>query len=136
MKKDIEIPVVNDISVAVIKEMNEEKTAEVYNVYMLNFKKETIKNVLVSSRGYGENKLTGQKIKTSVLRHFIGDVDGNSFAKIEPIVEEVFSISNEYWISFSLGGKMYDKKYIFLPETIIAENMVTVPLISEQGVVI
>lgn len=136
MKKDIEIPIVKNIAVSVVREMNEEKTAEIFNVYLLNQKKNTIKNVLVSSKGYGENKTTGEKITTSVLRHFIGDVEGGSYAKIEPIIKEVFGINNEYWVSFSLGGKMYDKKFIFLPETIIEENMVKVPLIEKDGVVI
>jgi len=136
MRKDIEIPVVKDIEVAVVKELNEEKTAEVFNVYLLNQKKETILNVLVSSKGYGKNPSTGEKITTSVLRHFIGDVDGKSYAKIEPIIEEVFGINNEYWVSFSLGGKMYDKKFIFLPETIIDSNMVHVPMLEKAGVVI
>ena len=35
MKKDLEIPKVENISVAVVKEMNDEKTAEVFNVYLL-----------------------------------------------------------------------------------------------------
>lgn len=136
MRKDIEIPKVEGVSVAVVKELNDEKTAEIYNVYVLNQKDDQIENVLVSSKGYGENKSTGEKIKTSVLRHFIGNVEAQSFAKIEPIVEEVFGISNEFWVSFSLEGKMYDKKYVFLAETIIDENMITIPLIEESGVMI
>ena len=36
MKKDIEIPKVENISVAVVKELNEEKTVEIYNVYLIN----------------------------------------------------------------------------------------------------
>lgn len=136
MKKDIEIPKVEGVSVAVVKELNEEKTAEVFNVYLLNQKTDGIRNVLVSSKGYGENKATGEKVATSVLRHFIGDVDGNEYAKIEPIVEDVFGINNEYWVSFTYQGKMYDKKYIFLAETIIEENMIQVPLLDLKGVVI
>ncbi len=136
MKKDIEIPLVENVSVAVVKEWNEEKTAKVFNVYLLNLKNQQIKNTLVSSRGYGENKSTGEKISTSVLRHFIGDIAAKDYAKIEPIVEEVFGINNEYWVSFSFGNKMYDKKFIFLPETIIEENMVVVPLVKQQGVMI
>jgi hypothetical protein len=136
MKKDIEIPKVVDVSVAVVKELNDEKTVEVYNVYLLNQKKDGIKNVLVSSKGYGENKTTGEKVSTSVLRHFIGDVSGKSFAKIEPIVEDVFGINNEFWVSFSFQGKMYDKKYIFLAETILDENMINIPIIDQKGVLI
>jgi hypothetical protein len=136
MKKDIEIPKVEDVSVAVVKELNEEKTAEVYNVYLLNHKKEKLTNVLVSSKGYGENKTTGEKVNTSVLRHFIGDVEANDYAKIEPIVEEVFGVNNEYWVSFYLDGNIYDKKFIFLAETILDENMVHIPMLKQKGVVI
>jgi hypothetical protein len=116
--------------------LNEEKTAEVYNVYILNQKSEPIDDVLVSSRGYGQNKSTGEKITSSTLRHYIGTVKKKSFAKIEPIIEEVFGINNEYWVSFYVGSKIFDKKFIFLPETIVDENMVIVPLIEKTGVLI
>ncbi|WP_027418709.1 hypothetical protein [Crocinitomix catalasitica] len=136
MKKDIEIPKVDKVSVAVVKELNEEKTHEIYNVYLLNFRDSMLKNVLISSKGYGENKTTGEKINTSVLRHFIGDVEGNSYAKIEPIVEDVFGVNNEYWVSFYSGNQMYDKKYIFLAESILDENMINIPILNQKGVMI
>ena len=136
MKKDIDIPKVEDISVAVVKEWNDEKTEEVFNVYLINLKKSGIKNTLVTSKGYGQNQKTGQKVNTSTLRHFIGDLDGKDYAKIEPIIEEVFGLNNEYWVSFFQGTKMYDKKFIFLAETIKEENMINVPVINKKGVVI
>jgi hypothetical protein len=136
MKKDIEHPKVENISVAVVKELNEEKTAEVYNVYLINQKESMIKNAMVSSKGYGENQSTGQKIHTSTLRHFIGDIEAKDYAKIEPIVEEVFGLNNEYWVSFYQGTQLFDKKFIFLPETICEENMRQVPVIDKKGVVI
>ena len=136
MKEDIDIPVVEDISVAIVKEWNDEKTAEVFNVYLLNQKKEQIDDVLVASKGYGQNKTTGEKIITSTLRHYLGTIEKKSFAKIEPIVEEVFGLNNEYWVSFYVDGKIYDKKFVFLAETVIEENMVKVPLINKNGVII
>jgi hypothetical protein len=136
MKKDIEIPKVENISVAVVKELNEEKTVEIYNVYLINQKSSPIKNAMVSSKGYGENKTTGEKVKTSTLRHFIGDVGGKDYAKIEPIMEEVFGINNEFWLSYYEGSQMFDKKFIFLAETICEENMINVPVIKRKGVVI
>ncbi len=136
MKKDIDIPKVENISVAVVKELNDEKTEEVYNVYLINQKKSLIKNALVSSKGYGKNQTTGEKVKTSTLRHFIGDVEGGEYAKIEPIVEELFGLNNEYWVSFFQGSQMFDKKFIFLAETICEENMINVPIINKKGVVI
>ncbi len=136
MKKDLDIPKVENISVAVVKEMNDEKTAEVFNVYLLNMKDSGIENVLVSSKGYGTNTNTGEQVKTSTLRHFIGDVDAKDYARIEPIMEEVFGISNEYWVSFYSGGKIHDKKFIFLAESITDGNMINVPLLDKKGVVI
>src|SRR5690606_39077492 len=110
MKKDIDIPKVEDISVAVVKEWNEEKTEEVFNVYLINLRKTGIKNTLVTSKGYGQDQMTGEKINTSTLRHFIGDLEADSYVKIEPIIEEVFGLNNEYWVSFFEGDRMYDKK--------------------------
>lgn len=136
MKKDIEIPKVTDISIAVVREWNEDKTAEVYNVYLINKKKNEIENVLVTAKGYGVNKESGEKLNTSLLRHFLGNVPAKSAVKIEPIMEEVFGINNEYWLSFFENNKMYDKKFIFLAETIIEENRVEVPYLKEKGVVI
>lgn len=136
MKEDINIPVVEGVSVAVVNEWNEEKTEKVFNVYLLNLRKEEIENVLVSSVGYGENKTTGEKIKTSALRHFIGNMESKSVAKIEPIVEEVFGINNEYWVSFFLDKQMYDKKFVFLAESITQDNFIQVPLMDSKGVVI
>ena len=136
MKKDIDIPKVEDISVAVVREMNEEKTEEIFNVYLINMRKSLIKNTLVTSKGYGKTQSTGEKINTSTLRHFIGDLDAQDYAKIEPIIEEVFGLNNEYWVSFFQGNQMYDKKFIFLAETIKDENMVNVPVINKPGVLI
>jgi len=136
MREDIEIPLVENIKIAVVKELNEEKTAEVFNVYLLNLRDSEIDNVLVSSAGYGENKTTGEQIKTSVLRHSMGSMEPNSYAKIEPIVEEVFGINNEYWVSFFEDKKIYDKKFIFLAKSITEENFIKIPLMDAKGVLI
>lgn len=133
MKKDIEFPKVTDVAVAIVAEKNELDQEE-WNVYLLNLKDEPIEGVLVSSRGYGE--LNQEKRNTSELRHFLDVINKKSFAKIEPIVEEVFGLSNEYWVSFYLDKKMYDKKFIFLPETITKNNLISVPLINKKGVLI
>ncbi|HRJ34801.1 MAG TPA: hypothetical protein PK610_02390, partial [Flavobacteriales bacterium] len=83
MKKDIEIPRMQDVGVAVVSEVNEEGLNE-WNVYLINLKKEQLKGVLVSSRGYGE--INNDIRKTSELRHFLDEVNPKSFMKIEPII--------------------------------------------------
>lgn len=133
MKKDIIPPIVEDVAVAVVREENELHEAE-WNVYLINLKKEKIEGVLVSSKGYG--MYNEEDVKTSTLRHFLDEVEACSFSKIEPIVENLFGLNNEYWVSFYLNKIMYDKKYIFLPETIKEENFITIPYINKKGVMI
>ena len=133
MKKDIIPPVVENVAIAVVKEQNE-LDQTIWNVYLLNFKKEKIEGVLVTSKGYGV--YNNEDVKTSTLRHFLDEVNANDFKKIEPIVETVFGLNNEFWVSFFMKNVMYDKKYIFLPETIKDENFILIPLIKKKGVMI
>jgi hypothetical protein len=133
MKKDIPSLIAEDIAIAIVREQNELQENQ-WNVYLLNMKDKIIENVLVSSRGYGEKE--NQKVETSQLRHFIESVNARSFQKIEPIIEDVFGITNQYWISFYVDKMLYEKKYIFLPESIREDNFITVPFINKNGVMI
>jgi hypothetical protein len=133
MKKDIEVPVVDQIAFAVVHEENEDAEM-VWNTYLLNLKRKELEGVLVSSKGYG--MLNGEAKATSVLRHFLNELPGESFIKVERIMEEVFGLTNEYWVSFRQDKIIYDKKYIFVPESIKVENCIQVPLIGRPGVMI
>jgi len=133
MKKDITAPPVEDIAVAIVTERNDLGENE-WNVYLLNLKKQKIEGVLVTSQGYGA--LDGEAVKTSTLRHFLDEVNANGFKKIEPIVETVFGLNNEFWVSFYINKVMYDKKYIFLAESVTSTNLITIPLINKKGVMI
>jgi len=133
MKKDIIIPTVEDIAVAVVKEENELAEIE-WNVYLINLKKDDIEGVLVTSQGYGLHN--NEEVRTSTLRHFLDVVKAKSFSKIEPIVESLFGLNNEYWVSFYHNKTMYDKKYVFLPESINEDNFILVPYINKKGVII
>ena len=67
----------------------------------------------------------------SVMRWITG-----IFVKIEPIMEEVFGLTNEYLVSFWIDEVLYDKKFIFLPETIQEKNYIEVPKFGRKGIVI
>jgi len=136
MRKDIPVSKVKNVAVAVVQELNEEKTTNVYNVYFINLTDSVVENVLVTSKGYGENKSTGEQIKTSILRHNLGVLRPDSFTKIEPIIEDTFALNNEYWVSFFIDEKMFDKKFVFLAETIQESNFVNIPVINKKGVLI
>ena len=133
MKKDITAPSVENVAVAIVKEMNDLNDLE-WNVYLLNLKDEKIEKVLVSSHGYGS--VNEEMVKTSTLRLFLDDIEPNAFVKFEPIMESLFGINNEYWVSFFVDNVMYDKKYVFLPETIKEENFILIPHINKPGVMI
>ncbi|WP_313189354.1 hypothetical protein [Sphingobacterium sp.] len=133
MKKDLPLNIVEDISVAVVLE-TESPTTKVWNVYLINEKNAALQNVLVSSKGYGIKD--GKEVKTTILRHFIGDMEAKTSQKIEAIDPQVFGLTNEYWLSYYIDGTIYDKKYVFLPESIVDENMIKIPLVNKPGVMI
>ncbi len=131
MIKDIVFPEVEDVAVAVVQEV---EGLDEYNVYLINLKFVDIKNVLVTSTGYG--LINEEQRKTSTLRHYFEVIKQHDFMIIEPITKEVFGLSNEYWISFMMNGQLLDKKFVFLPETIVESNFVNVPVINKRGVLI
>ncbi len=134
MKKDINPSSIKDVAVAIVKEVNE-LNQEVWNVYLINMSSEKLHQVLVSSRGYLKLE-SGEESKTSTLRHALGDIEAMSFAKIEPIMEDVFGLHNEFWVSFFKDNELLDKKYIFLAETIKNENLISIPVLFKKGIMI
>ena len=90
--------------------------------------------MLVSTRGYGE--INGEPRKTATFRHFLDVIEGSSFKKIESLTEELLTLSNEFWVSFYFEKVLYDKKYIFLAESITYENEVLLPVIGKRGILI
>lgn len=133
MKKDLPENKVEDIAVAVVLE-EEAADDRFWKVYLINLKKTAINNVMVSSKGYG--KLNGEDVKTSTFRHFIENLPANQFTPIEQIDEKLFAINNEFWLSYYVDGTIYDKKFIFLTESITESNFIRIPLINKPGVMI
>ena len=132
MKKDISIPKVKDVGVAIIRE--KDKNEWVWRAYLLNLNNCMIKDVLVSTRGYGT--INDKKKKTSSFSHYLGDIEKQSYKLIEHISEETFVLSNEFFVTFYINGVIHDKKYIFLPETIQKNNFTTIPILNQKGVLI
>ncbi|WP_291401719.1 hypothetical protein [Daejeonella sp.] len=133
MKTDLPENIVEHVSIAIVLD-SATPEAKLWKVYLINLKDQALETVLISSKGYGEKD--GEKIKTSVLRHSLGNVEAKSFIQIELIDEQVFGLTNEYWLSFYLGNQIYDKKFIFVPESIVETNMIRIPLLNKAGVMI
>lgn len=135
MKEGLLGPKVENVGIAVVQETDEDKNT-MYYVYLLNLRDDIMEGIIITSTGYGENANTGERIKTSTLRHSLEVLLPNEAAKIEPIMEEVFGLANEYWVSFWVNEVMYDKKFVFLPETIAPDKMKVIPLLNVKGVMI
>lgn len=131
MRKDIQFHPVEGIAVVVARTLNPAGHFD-WNVHLINNNTFYIHNVLVTSKGYG--LLNDEKVKTSVLRHHIDDVAPGSYALIEPIDPAVFALANEYWVSYYVDRQIYDKKFIFLPDSIIEDNLVKIPNTLLEGI--
>lgn len=134
MKEDLKGPKVENVAVAVIETGNEGE--KVYYAYLLNLRDDIMEGIIIASTGYGENLKTGEKIRTSTLRHSIEVLLPNEAAKIEPIMPEVFGLSNEYWVSFWVNEVMYDKRFVFPAESILSSNMTMINQLGRPGVII
>ena len=131
MKKDIDFGTVEGITVAVATSKTE-TGEDTWNVYLINYNPFPVDNVLVSSKGYGI--IDGEEVKTSMLRHMFEQVDAKSFVQIEPIDPAIFHINNEYWVSYYIDKKIYDKKFIFVPDSITTDNLIEISMLNMQGV--
>jgi hypothetical protein len=134
MKEGLLGPKVENVGFAVVEEIVENE--KIYNVYLLNMRQDIMEGIIVTSTGYGENVNTGERVRTSTLRHCLEVLLPGEVAKIEPIMEDVFGLANEYWISFWVEDVMYDKKYVFLPETVSSAKMKLIPQLGFKGVMI
>lgn len=132
MKKDITIPEVKNVHVAAVKENDLQESG--WNVYIINNLNELIEGVMVTSKGYSDKVEDG--VKTSVMRHVIGNLPAKTAAKIEPISETVFEINNEYWVTFFQGNKLMEKKFVFGAHTITPVLEEDVPVMNVKGVVV
>ncbi|MEP5255849.1 hypothetical protein [Winogradskyella rapida] len=130
MKKDIEIPEVKDVHVAVVQEKHLEYKTLDWNAYIINNSDEDLETVLIVARGYSDTKIT------PVMRHTIAKLPGRSYAKIEFLQEKVLALNNEFKITYFIGNQMFDKSYLFRKNTINENALQTVPLMQLKGILV
>ena len=131
MKKDIKKPEVRNVTVAIARKVNGQNEEE-WSVHLINNNPFDLENTLVASKGYG--KQNGEAQKTSTLRHFLETVEANQTAQIELIQPEVFHLNNEYWVSYYVGGQIYDKRFTFVPDSISTENLIYIKELDTKGI--
>jgi len=130
MKKDIEIPEVKGVSIAVLKEWNTEFEMDDWNAYIVNENDKPIEAVMIVTQGFSADK------KTSKFRHMLGTVKANSVLKIELIQERVLSFRNEFSVTYFLDNKLFDKKFVFRQNTINERALQDIPFTKNKGVLV
>ncbi len=130
MKKDILFPQVVGVHIAVAHGENESE--HLWQVILINDNEHPIESITIMSRGYGE--IGEKQVETSVLRHFFPVLEGKSYQPIELIDPAVFKLNNEYWVSYFIGQQMYDKRFIFVPESIVHKNLTFIPILQKEGI--
>lgn len=128
MKKDILIPKVKGISLAVVHEYNNTYNSYDWNAYIINERSIDLEMVIVVTKGYSETK------KTATFRKKIDVLPAKSFAKIEMLLEDVLSINNRFNVSFFEGNTLYEKSFEFKKNTINEKALQQIPLINLKGI--
>jgi len=134
MKSDIAFPSVVGVSIVIGQEPIKTGGYE-WKVFVMNSNDFGIRNILVTSKGYGE--IDGRQKTTGVLRHHVKALPPHSAMPIELIQPELFELCNEFWVSYYLdddSNKIFDKKFLFLPGSVIEENMSFIPTLQIKGV--
>jgi len=124
LKKDIEIPQVENVYVAIVNEYNDIYKTQDWNAYIINDKNVDLDMLLIVSKGYTQDK------ETSIMRHKLDKLPKKSFAKIELMQEDVLALNNEFKVTFFEGNKMFDKTYLFRKNTINKKALQQVPLMK------
>ena len=130
MKKDIKIPEVKDVHVAVVQEQHIEYKTQDWNAYIINNTDKDLETVLIVSQGYSDKKMTPP------MRHTLTKLPARSYAKIEYLQEKVLELNNEFKITFFEGNQMFDKSYLFRKNTINTKALQTIPLMQLKGVLV
>jgi hypothetical protein len=128
MKKDIQIPEVTDVEMAVVYEFNDLYKSDDWNVYIINNKNVDLEMMVIVSQGFSETKTT------SLIRKKLDNLPANSFAKIEFIQPELFKLTNRFQVTFFEGNTLYEKTFIFEENTVKEGALRMIPELKKRGI--
>jgi len=128
VKKDIIIPKVEDVYVAVVNEYNDIYKTQDWNAYIINDKDVDLEMVIIVTDGYSEDKMT------SKFRKKLDLLPKKSYAKIELMQEDLFALNNQFKVTYFENNQMFDKTFLFRKNTINLKALQRIPLMEAKGV--
>ena len=128
MKKDIQIPKVSGVEIAVVYEYNPLYKTEDWNIYILNNKNVALEMIVIVSQGFSETKTT------SLLRKKLDVLPANAFSKVEFIQPELFVLNNRFQVSFFENNQLKDKTFLFEKNSIKESRLRMISEIKKRGI--
>lgn len=138
MKQDIPFEPVVGVSIAIVPDADAlgatpgEVGAATWQVFLLNNNEFALENVLIASEGYGTQP-DGEAVRTSTLRYHFAEVAAHSATPVELIDPAVFHLTNQYWVSYYRDRQIFDKKFVFVPDSIVPANFSRLDLLAGQA---
>lgn len=134
MKKDIEFPTSENVFLAAIQQWNDDFQENMWSVYLVNNTKEILEMVLVISHAHG--LINNEQRKTATFRHTIKEVTSNCIIKIELLENNVLQLNNEFFVTYFLNNKMFDKTFVFKTNTINTGVLTDIPGTDLKGILL
>mgnify|MGYP006989072162 FL=1 len=134
MKKDIIIPVVENVFIAAVQEWSDDFMEKVWYAYLVNDSDFNLEGVMVVSKAFGT--IDGEMKKTSLLRHAFVEILAVSVVKIDMIEKSALMLNNEFMVTSFIDVTLYDKKFIFKANSINGIEMEEVPILFVDGVIV
>tara|TARA_B110000977_G_scaffold78412_1_gene105502 strand:- start:1070 stop:1465 length:396 start_codon:yes stop_codon:yes gene_type:complete len=128
MKKDIEIPAVTNVEMAMVYEYNNIYKTDDWNVYLINNKSVPLEMLIIVSQGFSKKKTT------SLLRKKLTVLPANSFAKIEYMQPELFKLNNRFQVTFFEKNTLFEKTFLFKENTVKESALRNISEIKKRGV--
>ena len=128
MKKDIIIPEISGVEMAIVYEHNSVYNTNDWHVYLVNNNVTRLEMVVIVSKGFGDKKIS------SVMRKKIDVFDADSFAKVEWIQPDLFKLTNQFQVTFFVKDCFYDKTFTFKENTIKEGALRMIPELKKRGI--
>ncbi len=127
MKKDLDIEEVSGVFIAFLPNRDN------WSVYIINNRKDSLETVIVNASG--EGKLEGKEKQTATLRFLLNDIPAESVKPFEILLPDSLKLSHRYWVSYYIGNRIFDKKFVYTPE-MYEDDLQDLPVFGSPGILL
>ena len=123
-----------NVFIVAIQDWSDDFQENCWYAYLLNATNEPLEMAMIVSRAYG--LIDGEERNTMSLRHAFAKVETQTAIRIEFLENKVLELNNEFLLSYFLGNKMFDKKFIFNANSINVNAQIDLPVVNKLGIMV